>query len=273
MLMRRHVATVMAGCGPSSLRRRLLLLLLSHAAQALQPLALATNPGSCLGKRALLITGHEAHRSLEVADALLREGASVELLVPLPQAGSASKSEGALRLMQRIQRQGFRMLMENLEYIACDPRKSVGTGNRPRVTWSHVRADDIEALALALSDSDLVLLDGASAASPLSDTSEESARQGGDARARRDGTVRALGVAVAGHRFARAAGVRSTGRTSGERAESRERGRRGREVRASETAVSAETRLVSRARDRTLCELRRDLREQRHTTYPRQRRV
>ena len=98
-----------------------MLLLTVFAAVGLEspPLSLAIGPGACFGKRALLITGHEAASSLTVADALLREGASVELLVPLPRAGSAVESEGALRLLQRIQRQGFRQLMERLDYVAC----------------------------------------------------------------------------------------------------------------------------------------------------------
>ena len=132
-------------------------------------------PRACLGKRALLVTSHEASQSLAVADELLSSGASVELLVPLPRSGLASRSDPALRLMQRIQRQGFRDLMVDLEYsVGVGGVSVVGAGNRPRVSWSHVRADDVEALALALADSDLVLFAPSGAA--LDDPSEESAR-------------------------------------------------------------------------------------------------
>ena len=65
--------------------------------------------------------------------------------------------------------------MEQLDYVSCDPRRSYRTGNRPRVSWSHVLADDVEALALALSDSDMLVVDG-SITTPLSDHAEERAR-------------------------------------------------------------------------------------------------
>jgi hypothetical protein len=126
------------------------------------------------GKRVLLFTGHEAAHSLGLADALLRAGASVELVVPLPQAGAAVRDDGALRLLQRIQRAGFQQLMEELDYVRCDPRRSVGSGNRPRVTWSHMQADDVEDLALKLTDSDIVLVHPAQ--ETLEDAMEERAR-------------------------------------------------------------------------------------------------
>ena len=187
----------------------MLLLLSAAVGLDVRPFVLGVTPGACMGKRALLVTSHEAASSLEVADALLREGASVEvgccvsiprplgcaartshlssdgssvtgrdprsqLMVPLPRSGSASESEGALKLLQRIQRRGFHELMEQLDYVSCDPRRSYRTGNRPRVSWSHVRADDVEALALALLDSDMLVLDGS--ISPLADDAEERAR-------------------------------------------------------------------------------------------------
>ena len=143
------------------------------ALSLLSPSGLFTGP-RVLGKRALLVTSHDASHSLAIVDDLLRSGASVKLLVPLPRSGLATRSDAALRLMQRIQRQGFRDLMASLEYsVGVGGIQQVGAGNRQRVSWCHVRADDVEALALALADSDLVLF---APGARLDDPSEESER-------------------------------------------------------------------------------------------------
>ena len=132
-------------------------------------------PSSALDKRALLVTSHEAAHSLVIADDLLRGGASVRLLVPLPRSGLATRSDPALKLMLRIQRQGFNDLMASLEYSrGVGGALQAGAGNRSRVSWSHVKADDREELALALADSDLVLF--APPGATLDDPSEESER-------------------------------------------------------------------------------------------------
>ena len=126
---------------------------------------------SLLGRSCLLFSGIEPSRSLALSDALLQRGAAVELIVPLPASGEATADEGSLRLMQRIQRFGFSHLMEELGYRDCQPsalRMDLGgatnvavqryAGNRRRISWSHLRSDDIEALHLALLDHDLLII-------------------------------------------------------------------------------------------------------------------
>ena len=135
----------------------------------------APTPSAVFGKRAVILTSHEAACSLVLADDLLRGGASVTLLVPLPRSDLATRSDPALRLMHRIQRKGFNDLMASMGYSrGVGGALQVGAGNRSRVSWSHVRADDRGKLALALADSDLILI--APPGARLEDPSEESAR-------------------------------------------------------------------------------------------------
>ena len=122
---------------------------------------LTAAPHQLLGKHALIISGtlpFEPDRSLCLADEVLADGASVTLLVPLPRSGAAVNDEASLRLLLRIQRQGFPKLMETLGFSFGTPGQ-YGMGNRPRVDFKHCRADDVETLALALSDADLLLMD------------------------------------------------------------------------------------------------------------------
>jgi len=130
---------------------------------------------SVLGASVALIAGVEPASSLEFADVLMQRGASVELCVPIPRSGSAAHDEAALRLLMRIQRVGFPQLMEQLGFRNCEPR-ALSAGNRPRVTWSHVRVDDVEMLHLLLASHDMLLL--SSGAPPLLDEAEERARFG-----------------------------------------------------------------------------------------------
>ena len=119
---------------------------------------------SLLGKRALLIssaTSTEPSRVLGLADVVLASGASVTLLVPLPRSGAASEDDGALKLLLRIQRMGFPRLMAALGF-SWGTAGQYGTGNRQRLTFCQIRADDVEALNMALSDADLLLLQTAS---------------------------------------------------------------------------------------------------------------
>jgi hypothetical protein len=135
----------------------------------------APTPSLVFGKRAVILTSHEAACSLALADDLLRGGASVTLLVPLPRSELATRSDSALKLMHRIQRKGFNDLMASMEYSrGVGGALQAGDGNRTRVSWSHVKADDRGKLALALADSDLILI--APPGAMLEDPLEESAR-------------------------------------------------------------------------------------------------
>ena len=107
-----------------------------------------------LGSHIAVLTGVEPASSLPASDALLARGAAVTLVVPLPQSGLASSStttaDAALRLLLRISRGGMSRLQTALDYANCDPRSLVA-GNRPRLTYKTVRADDVEDLALSRS--------------------------------------------------------------------------------------------------------------------------
>ena len=119
--------------------------------------AATTHP--LLGKRALLVSGvlpFDVAAALEPADAVLSAGASCTILVPLPRSGAAASDDAALRLLLRINRIGWPALMESLGFSWGVGL--YGTGNRPRVSVQQVRADDVEAFALALSDADLILV-------------------------------------------------------------------------------------------------------------------
>ena len=130
----------------------------------------ATSSSNLLGKKALILSAalpFDIAAGLEPVDAILAHGASVQLLVPLPRSGAAAQDDDALQLLLRINRVGYPQLMESLGYswgvglYAC--------GNRQRVAMQQVRADDVESLALALSDADLLLIhtpDAAAAAVP-----------------------------------------------------------------------------------------------------------
>ena len=116
---------------------------------------------SLLGKRALLLSAAlplERDECLAVADAALSSGASVKLLVPLPPRGEAMRAEASLQLLQQMQRFGFPRLMEELGFAFGGVAGQYGTGNRPRIEFQYVRADDVETLSLALSDADVLLL-------------------------------------------------------------------------------------------------------------------
>eukprot|EP00966_Prymnesium_polylepis_P002668 61287-Prymnesium_polylepis.3 len=118
---------------------------------------------SLLGRHCVLLSSalpFESDRCLEIADAALTSGASVQLLVPLPASGEAARCETTLRLLQLTQRKGFPQLMEALGFAYGSVSGQYGTGNRPRVSFAHVRCDDVETLNLALADCDLLLLHG-----------------------------------------------------------------------------------------------------------------
>ena len=127
-------------------------------------MALATHPPvqialthNILGRRALFISGalpFEREACLAVADSVLQRGASVRFIVPLPASGLAERSseaaaESDLMLLQMISRVGFPQLMEALGFH-WGVAGQYGTGNRPRVDFAHVRADDVEAFLLRI---------------------------------------------------------------------------------------------------------------------------
>eukprot|EP00962_Isochrysis_galbana_P008204 scaffold2238_cov117-Isochrysis_galbana.AAC.5 len=113
-----------------------------------------------LGSRCVVLSGVSPALSLPVADELLRCGAACELLVPLPRSGLASGSDAEMRLAVRIQRHGFDRLMEELGFKGCDPSSGMA-GNRQRLSWAHVRADDVESMALKLFDADVLVVHAA----------------------------------------------------------------------------------------------------------------
>jgi len=116
---------------------------------------------SLLGKRALLLSAAlplEREQCLAVADEALANGASVTLLVPLPSSGEVSCEDASLQLLQHMQRFGFPRLMEALGFAFGGVAGQYGTGNRPRIDFRYVRADDVETLSLALADADVLLL-------------------------------------------------------------------------------------------------------------------
>jgi len=119
----------------------------------------AASAHSLLGRKALLLSAAlPLERDLSVADAALASGASVTLLVPLPPSGEVSRDEASLLLLQHMQRFGFPRLMEVLGYSFGGVAGQYGTGNRPRIEFQHVRADDVETLSLALADADVLLV-------------------------------------------------------------------------------------------------------------------
>ena len=117
---------------------------------------------SLLGRHALLLSSAlplERESSLAVADAALAGGASVTLLVPMPESGAAaSGDEVSFQLLQHMQRRGHPALMEDMGFAFGGVAGQYGTGNRPRVSFKYVRADDVESLSLALADADVLLL-------------------------------------------------------------------------------------------------------------------
>ena len=155
-----------------------------------------------LGARCVVLSGVAPALSLDVADSLLSRGAaSCEICVPLPSSGFALGSDAAMRLALRIQRRGFDSLMAELGYRGCDPRAEA-VGNRQRLSWSLMRADDVEQLGLTLHAADYLLIH-ASDASPLAGD-EEAAR-----RAMRVGLLRRVLAALRrrGHPLHRDAAV------------------------------------------------------------------
>ncbi len=111
-----------------------------------------------LGMRACIISSADEPASvLELADRVLSAGASATLVVPLPRSGAAASDDDALNLLLRIQRMGFPRLMAAMGFAWGTPGQ-YGTGNRQRIDFKHVRADDVETLTLALTDADLLLL-------------------------------------------------------------------------------------------------------------------
>ena len=134
--------------------------LLAFALGLCAPLLDAQRQHSLLGRHALILSAAasaEPGRILALADGVLSQGASVTLLVPLPRSGAAARDEDALRLLLRTQRQGFPKLMAALGFAWGTPGQ-YGTGNRQRVDVKHVRADDGEALTLAMVDADLLIV-------------------------------------------------------------------------------------------------------------------
>ena len=79
-----------------------------------------------------------------------------------------------MRLALRIQRRGFDSLMAELGYRGCDPRAEA-VGNRQRLSWSLMRADDVEQIGLTLHDTDYLLIH-ASDTSPLAGDEEVARR-------------------------------------------------------------------------------------------------
>ena len=132
---------------------------------------------SLLGKHCLIIStaaASEPDRVLPLADSVLSGGASVTLLVPLPRSGAAAADDGARALLLRIQRTGFPKLMAALGFWWGVPGQ-YGSGNRQRVGFQHVRADDTETLTLAFADADLLLLHTPESSDGLSSGGGESA--------------------------------------------------------------------------------------------------
>lgn len=116
---------------------------------------------SLLGRQALVISSAlplERDECLRVADAALAAGASVKLLVPTPSSGSCAADSSNLDLLQLMQRRGFPLLMEALGFAFGGVAGQYGLGNRPRIEFQHVRADDVEALSLALADADVLFV-------------------------------------------------------------------------------------------------------------------
>lgn len=131
----------------------------------LWPLALQVSPPLAVaalhplfGRKALLLSSAlplEHDDALSVADAALASGASVTLLVPMPESGA---EDADFDLLQQMQRFGFPRLMERLGFAFGGVAGQYGLGNRQRIDFKHVRADDVEQLSLALADADVLLL-------------------------------------------------------------------------------------------------------------------
>ena len=77
--------------------------------------------------------------------------------MPLPRSGFAAGTDAEMRLAVRIQRKGFDRLMEELGFKGGDPRAEMA-GNRQRLSWAHVRADDVEEMNLMLFDADALVI-------------------------------------------------------------------------------------------------------------------
>ena len=95
-------------------------------------------------------------------------------LIPMPASGVVAKDEASMRLLQMSSRVHFPQLMSALGYNYGGVPGQYGTGNRPRVDFMHVKADDIESFNLELLDCDLLLLHTPS--ERLEDARLESAR-------------------------------------------------------------------------------------------------
>ena len=80
------------------------------------------------------------------------------LLVPTPSSGECALVDDSLQYLQLMQRCGFPRLMEQLGFAFGGVAGQYGTGNRPRVSFQHVRADDVEQLSLALADADVLFV-------------------------------------------------------------------------------------------------------------------
>ena len=135
----------------------LLLLLLAPSALALDVIATK----NLLGKRAILLSSAlplEIESCLHIADEVLAGGASVTLLVPTPSSGECALGDESLQYLQMMQRCGFPKMMEALGFAFGGVAGQYGTGNRPRVDFKHVRADDVEQLSLALTDADVLFV-------------------------------------------------------------------------------------------------------------------
>lgn len=138
----------------------LALLLLAPVALALSTLDVSASH-SLLGKRALLLSTAlplEREECLQVADLVLASGASVRLLVVTPSSGECSLAGDSLQYLQLMQRTGFPRLMESLGFAFGGVSGQYGSGNRQRVDFVHVRADDVESLSLELTDSHVLFV-------------------------------------------------------------------------------------------------------------------
>ena len=130
-----------------------------------------------LGRKVALLSGalpRESDSVLDIADAALKHGASLRLIIPTPASGEVASDDASMKLLQLSVRKDFPALMEALGFQFGGVAGQYGTGNRPRVDFVHVRADDTEAFNLELADCDLLLLHTPS--ERLSDERLESAR-------------------------------------------------------------------------------------------------
>ena len=78
--------------------------------------------------------------------------------MPTPASGACAADQQSLHLLQLMQRCGFPRLMERLGFAFGGVSGQYGLGNRQRIDFVHVRADDVEQISLALADADVLLV-------------------------------------------------------------------------------------------------------------------